>query len=816
MAELETKTETIDKTDSNNEKPTTPGKWMLVFGVFLPSFVVVFELFTRMCADAFFDPLPTLGHVPLTLSVPAANFWLWRSLRSNATPSPWLPLAGGAAIAISLFYALWFLPLLPMAVIAVIMFGLGLLPFGPVFGFIVAGRLAIMVKRRLGTNFARRAWAGGAIGVVALILLDMPSAATLLALRWAAEGGEAATKAVTLMRAIGDRDQLLMRCHNINRPVVGPLSAALSDFPLPFARNRALMLGIDQGTARELYYRVTGKSYTAAPPSFGQWRGEQADGFVFDEDQGGTEVGQRVAGLTLNSSRLDGSIHADDAVANIEWTMELANATKLQQETRLTLELPPGAVASRATLWVNGEPREASFGSRSATRAAYENVVKRQRRDPLLVTTSGADRLLVQAFPIEPGKAIKLRIGMSVPMTIPTTGRPTVVLPAIVDRNFVIDGQLQHLVWIDSATEVVSSVSAIAAKRADNGIVQLRGSLTDEQLAQDRPRLSAPSLNESKTSFAHLPAPVSKSLSPEYAGTITQSIVREAVVVPQHLMLVVDGSVGARSVAKALQDSIDALPSQAIVGLIIAGEPATRIEPAPVSAEQKKRMRQAWQATHFRGGHDNAEALAQALEWLSEKPQSALIWIHGPQPIAFANSTAHLEQLLERSRTLPQLLMYQVTAGPNKILGDHHWFGNTTTFPASKDSAGDLRELFATVYSPVPRWTVHRTLSHAKAEAGANGDAIARVWAAQRVRELLAHETPKRDEALKLAMGVRIVTPVSGAVVLEADADYKAQGLPVPGTDVLQVPEPSPLSLLAIGIMCLILMVRRRRVSGVV
>lgn len=108
MAELEARTETVDTIDSNTEKPKLPGQWMLLFGVLLPSFVIGFELFTRMCTDAFFDPLPTLGHVALTLVVPAANFWLWRSLRSNGTSSQWLPLAGGAAIAISLFYSLWF------------------------------------------------------------------------------------------------------------------------------------------------------------------------------------------------------------------------------------------------------------------------------------------------------------------------------------------------------------------------------------------------------------------------------------------------------------------------------------------------------------------------------------------------------------------------------------------------------------------------------------------------------------------------------------------------------------------------------------
>jgi hypothetical protein len=223
-------------------------------------------------------------------------------------------------------------------------------------------------------------------------------------------------------------------------------------------------------------------------------------------------------------------------------------------------------------------------------------------------------------------------------------------------------------------------------------------------------------------------------------------------------------------------------------------------------------MQQALQATQFRGGHDNAEALAQAMELLDEQPHSALIWIHGPQPVVFAKSNARLEQLLERSRALPRLLMYQVTTGSNSILTDHQWFGNARTFPASKDTAGDLRELFATVYSSAPQWTVQRTLSDEKREVGVSSDAIARLWAAQRVRELRALGSAKHNEALRLATGVRIITPVSGAVVLETDVDYKAQGLPVPGADPVPLPEPTLLSLLIAGGICLVLVLRRRRV----
>ena len=83
-------------------------------------------------------------------------------------------------------------------------------------------------------------------------------------------------------------------------------------------------------------------------------------------------------------------------------------------EARLQLALPPGGVVSRATLWVNGEEREAAYGGRGEVRAAYQRVAVQQRRDPLLVTTKGADRVLAQAFPVpRNGGTIKFKIGIT-------------------------------------------------------------------------------------------------------------------------------------------------------------------------------------------------------------------------------------------------------------------------------------------------------------------------------------------------------------------------------------------------------------------
>src|SRR5450631_167610 len=108
-----------------------PGDGMLILAVVYPALVVAFELATRWCTQTFFDPMPTYGHALAAGFVPASNFAVWMHLRNGGPRNvKLLAFANGAAIAIAGFYALLFLPLLALALIAVI-FAIGALPLAP-------------------------------------------------------------------------------------------------------------------------------------------------------------------------------------------------------------------------------------------------------------------------------------------------------------------------------------------------------------------------------------------------------------------------------------------------------------------------------------------------------------------------------------------------------------------------------------------------------------------------------------------------------------------------------------------------------------
>jgi hypothetical protein len=94
-------------------------------------------------------------------------------------------------------------------------------------------------------------------------------------------------------------------------------------------------------------------------------------------------------------------------------------------------------------------------------------------------------------------------------------------------------------------------------------------------------------------------------------------------------------------------------------------------------------------------------------------------------------------------------------------------------------------------------------------------DHLARLWDAQYIRHSLAKSSVEHDELVRLAQSFRMVTAVSGAVVLERKAPYDEAGFtPVTPENMPSVPEPTTWLLLLIGVAVLSVTDRRRRVRA--
>jgi len=756
-----------------------PGAGALIVASVFPAAVIAIEIATGLCAGAFFDPVPTVWHLLLVAFVPACNVLLWRAAQGDAEPPAWLVLAGGAAICVAASYTLLFLPMLPVAVIAVL-FGIGLLPFAPLAGLVFALRWTVAAATaRPGGG---RLLAGGlALGVAALVLVDLRATVTQVALdRY---GGDAAARAgaVGLMRLAGDRELLLRQSYGDSGRAGGIgsfLASAWTNGALFSERPRTV-------EARELYYRVTGSAFNAVPRP-GHTLSGAGRRFAWDDDLGAEEVGGRVPDLALAGSRLDGVADAASNLAYLEWTLDLSNHGQTQREGRFTLALPEGAVVSRATLWVNGEPREASIAGRGEARAAYSSVVRRSR-DPLLVTTDGAQRLLVQVFPVQPRTTVRLRIGVTAPFVVAPDGQRTLAVPAMAERNFDLAPGLRHAVWVE-------------------GPVPARTDLPDAALVAYRLRLPPVTAPSAASGLAEAGGKAS-------ALAVEQRIARAAAPAGP-LMLVVDASADVAAAAKALSAALDAVAPGRPVGLVVAGDQIAFVAPRPWSPAQAARVRAALASARYRGGQDGRAALAVALRAVPQA-DATLLWVQGAQPVRFAAPEPALEQALERLPERPRLVRYQAVPGRALALNDSAWFDTARLPSPSGDAAADLRGLLAEVAGAAPRWTITR---QPRDPAGITGSPqLVRLWAARQLASAADRRGAARAADVALAHRLNIVTPVSGAVVLETDRDYEGNGLPVPDPDAVPtVPEPETWALLILTAAAGAWMLYRQRRAGVV
>lgn len=787
-----------------NERPTAFAVFIGLLGVILPAVSVGVEATTHMCAETFFDPIPTIWHTLAAGFVPLANLYALVAIwRDDARHVRVIAVANAVAMGIALFYSIVFLPLVPLGIIAIVYMLLGLLPLTPLIAFATTIFLRLRLSRLGDASHMRvpRVWPLAACALALLVLADAQAATTRYFMLGAVSDSEARrVDSLRWLRSFGDGDTMLRMCY-----VRGGRNGSFLSLVLTGGKT------VDTDQAREVYYRVEGVPFTSVPaPEFlgPRWLD---GGREFDEDQGGQDVGGALKGLSLASSHVDGSLDADAATGYLEWTLVFRNTSDVQREARAQVELPPGAVVSRLTLWIDGEEREAAFGGRGQVREAYEKVV-RVRRDPVLVTTSGPDRVLVQCFPVPPnGGEMKARIGITAPLALERGATARLSLPRFLDRNFAVEG-LAHEVWIEAKTPLEGAAGAFAAEQPSPVVFAVRGAPTDEQLSGPAGLIVA----------RRAAAPV-EAVSSDPGGApgalVRQTLVERGPAAPSRVVLMLDGSRPMRAHAAEVVAALDALPDGLSVGAVVAGDlPVVIAEPSPLSPESRRDIADRVASFPFEGGRDGAAALGRAWDLAASSPQSAVVWVHGSQPLLLPGADL-LRHRFDRRPGAVTLYEAQVEPGPNRLVERLDGVPDLRAVPRAGTTAESLRRLFSN-WTPDAREIVairERVAAGAPRPVGAKetSDHLARLWARDEVSRLLATGVQAdEDAAAKLASAYRLVTPVTGAVVLETAAQFRDAGLePGDPAQVPTIPEPEVWLLAAVALAALAYTLRRRRAA---
>ena len=767
-----------------------------VAGVLLPTISIAVEATTHICADVFFDPIPTMWHLLLVIFVPLAHLQVWLAVRKRQTErGALLGLANAIAIGISIFYTIVYVPLLPLALIALIYAGLGFLPLAPMFA-LISGLILRRQLRRVVTERSFPLKTGGlltglALAAVVITLIELPVSLTRVGLQMAtSESPDERAKGLRWLRIIGNKDYLLRACYGRTGRATDMIGYLFS-----------LRNPVTSDEARQVYYRLTGETFdSSAPPkrSFGRWITQ--DTVDFDPDQGGTTIAGKVKGLSLSSSRIDGSTDADAGLTYVEWTLIFKNDSAIQQEARSDIQLPPGGFVSRLTLWVNGEEREAAFAARAKAGQAYQQIVT-QRRDPVLVTTAGRDRILVQCFPVpQQGGEMKVRVGITAPLVLEAGGHGRLVLPHFRDRNFRIPDNVTHAVWIESKTRLQSDSKTLETEQPSAKLHAVRGALQDRELMNPESTVRM-FRNEGITQVW------SHNLTKGDGAIVKQFVREKQSPARSRIVLVVDTSRAMQESADEISAALKALPGDGEMMLLMADGNGAYDEGASqkeIAASPSELARELDGAT-FTGGADNLPALARAWDLAAQSPgNSVIVWIHSPQLMQL-RPVEELRQRWERRPDGPTLYAVQTRNGPDRIEEKLDGVFSVESVPRMGTLQSDLEKLFAQLSGRLK--TIEFVRSNEKFEQLPNSSNaketsahLARLWAHDEVTRLMSLRDEKSlEDATQLAVAYQLVTPVSGAVVLETQEQYTAAGLqPVAAGTVPTIPEPEMVLLIVI------------------
>ncbi len=758
------------------------------FGLLLPAFTLGFEICTRWSAEVLCDPIPNVWFILLIAFVPLCN--LATAIAVTKPPSTsrakWLGRANGFTIGICCGYSLLYLPFLPFAVLGLLFYGGGLMPLAP---FLALGTSCLYRDRlRFWLSPAGEAkvtglWSGLAAAVLVLIALALPDALTRYCAHLAlAESPLESACGIHWLRLIGREQTLLDDCY---RDRWSPWAATAR----PYSSDEA----------RTLYFRMTGKPFNSVPaPQLRGYisRGDFLEDYEWDSGLGGEAVAGRLRGLFLNSSRLDGLIEPEAALGYYEWTMEFKNIGPMAREARAQIQLPPGGVVSRLTLWVNGEEREAAFAGRSQVREAYREVAIQRRRDPVLVTTAGPDRILLQCFPVPAsGGTMKLRLGITAPLVLDDPGTGRLAWPQFLERNFGLPEQVVHGVWVESKSPLRASLNALQSGEPKPGHFVLHGDLTDQQLH-----------NPEATIIATRPAGIREvwSAANESNKVVLQTIVEQPAITPSRLIIVVDGSRDMQTAVPALAAALGKMPEGTECAVLLASDevPALLMAPAAGTRAFYEEAARRLQSARFTGGQDNVPALIQGWDLATASTNSMLLWVHGSLPVPLGN-VAGLRQRLERNPGNFRLYDCKIHPGPNRILEDLDGLKGMLSLPRFGNLGDDLARFTSTWRTGAQTIGFTRELIERPPEIESRvsnepSRHVTRLWGQSRILQLTGnHQTV---EAVALAGDLQLVTPVSGAVVLETKAQYDQAGLkPTDASHVPVIPEPSTWALLGLG-----------------
>lgn len=723
--------------DERAKKPIKkPGLGFLIFGVILPTIALIFEVTTHTMAGILFDPFPSVWHVLLFSFIPISNLIVYLAVRINLVSLYAITsLMSGFSMGMAILYSLMFATKLPaigttfinhseMAFLLVFhpLLYAPLLSVAPLFN---AGHVITLLGARQKAFFDgdQLKHFGHIVILIMVLSIEAPSTLTRIYLSKALGPDFSSPQmtqrynqdAVNWLRSFGSREVMLRACYERSGRATDILGSIYED---------AHPISVDN--AREIFYLVTGQTFNEVPipSSFrstlkhtGAMREANAlnknadDEFDIDTDIAGSVVSGFARGLSTSDSSISGKVDVQAGYASLDWTCTFDNVSYVPREARAQIKLPPGACVSGATIWLDGKKKEAQIDERSQARSTYVNAVYNNKKDPLLVSMHGPSTVLVQCYPVVRGQVTKIVLHIVTPLQSFEKNKAQLVLPIFGERNFAFKNE--NKIKLDCATKF----------DIENNLVEFDSSSKTTQAFQ-------------QVNFK-----------------------------PDTLYIVVDGSIKMQPFMSEVAEGLKSLPVNDVhIVKVLDGE---------TSYQTKENAIKDLSVTKCIGGQDNSPTLADSMNKCLFKVSraSAILWIHGPQPICDSNSALYLSHIireLKDSNLRKPIYDYQVVPGSNKLLEsmDFEQSADGTKEIASTGHPKADLEHFWTTLQKTEQTSYHEFKEDKNASEDLN---ILRAYSATMANfALYGYQNP----TLYLCRNYHFVSPVTSFVV-HPDADLE-------------------------------------------
>ncbi len=405
----------------------------------------------------------------------------------------------------------------------------------------------------------------------------------------------------------------------------------------------------------------------------------------------------------------------------------------------------------------SGESSSNSVQIQQGTQAQY---VTAGSDVPGMVTDLGHGRVLVHCYPVPHDEELKVMVTMVVPLKSENSGEASLMTPQLLASNFGLEGEhnlrlrstsrlISSVNGLEMSTNpsgesIISGVLSnqqmetspllITAKRDQASrpfavldkiatfhhtqeLKQKEKIRVQKAIAAEKARVAAINARDAEevgqvvlmidgskgvdfnkivkkqkhVEKAKVIKPKAIPVEPQY---VVEDIKKMGAPAPKHLVIVLDGSSGMNEHRQEIADALTTLPKSIPTSLIVASQESDK----HINIQDlQNAMPNLSSKVGFVGGQDNLQAVVRAAELASETKDSAVLWIHGPQPTLNGET-----YIINSYSSPPAFYELPVVAGTDtfEFFRNHAEIGPFTQVPRNGKSVQNDLETFFTRWNP--------------------------------------------------------------------------------------------------------------------